>query len=91
MIVQWFSDMFYKIMTGLLSWVNLPHLPDNVLNYIEYYFALIMDNGLAILTFFMPMGFVKILIPLVILLSTFEYLYYIVMWVLKKIPAVGIH
>lgn len=91
MIVQWFSDMFYKIMTGLLSWVNLPEFPSDVVESISGYMTMILQNGFSIYEFFVPSMVTHICIPILIGLSLFEYGYYIVMWVLKKIPAVGIH
>lgn len=90
MILQWFADMFYKLLTGLLSWIHLPAMSDdfrNVFNYID----MIVSNGAAIVNFFIPHNIFTIGFPILIAIIGFKYGYYLVMWILKKIPAVGIN
>lgn len=90
MIVQWFADMFYKILTSLLNWINLPHLPDDVINSIMEYAALILEGGFALFYFFVPHNIVTYGIPILLIITAFKYGYFFVMWILKKIPMVGI-
>lgn len=90
MIVQWFADMFYKILTSLLGWINLPHLPDDVINTIGEYSTLVLDGGFALFYFFVPHNVIKYGIPILLIITAFKYGYFFVMWILKKIPMVGI-
>lgn len=90
MIVQWFAEMFYKILTSLLGWINLPHLPDDVINTINEYAALIFEGGFALFYFFVPHNIVTYGIPILLIITAFKYGYFFVMWILKKIPMVGI-
>lgn len=90
MIVQWFAEMFYKILTSLLNWINLPHLPDDVLSSINEMFALISEGGMAIFYFFVPNNIINVGIPILLIITAFKYGYFFVMWILKKIPMVGI-
>lgn len=89
MIIQWFADMFYKIFTGLLNWINLPSLPSDFYS-IPDYVNLIIENGASILNFFLPSHVFKVCFPIFLAITGFKYGYYLVMWILKKIPAVGI-
>ena len=41
-------------------------------------------------TLFVPLPLVKILLPLVVLVVNFEHIYAGVMWILRKIPVLGI-
>lgn len=90
MIVQWFAEMFYKILTSLLDWINLPHLPDDVLSSINEMSVLISEGACSLFYFFVPHNIVTVGIPILLIITAFKYGYFFVMWILKKIPMVGI-
>lgn len=90
MIVQWFAEMFYKILTSLLNWINLPHLPDDVMYSISDVLNIISNGGFALFYFFVPNNVIKYGIPILLIITAFKYGYFFVMWILKKIPMVGI-
>ena len=90
MIVQWFAEMFYKILTSLLGWINLPHLPDDITSSINETVVLFSRGGLALFYFFVPHNVIKYGIPILLIITAFKYGYFFVMWILKKIPMVGI-
>ncbi len=88
MIIQWFAEMFYKIFTALLGWINLPHLPSNfymIYNYVDYVF-----KGVGFFKLFVPSHIVRVGLPISIIIIGLKYLYQFIMWILKKIPAAGI-
>lgn len=90
MIIQWFAEMFFKIITSLLNWVNLPHLDSNVLDTLLYYLDSIVGSGISMFCFFVPQNIYRICFPLVMIVTAFKYGYFFVMWILKKIPMAGV-
>ena len=68
----------------------LPDMPEEVVTVLDEFFDLIFTNGWSIACFVIPMDFALILLPLVILVVNFEKVYHLIMWVLRKIPMLGI-
>lgn len=68
----------------------LPAMPDSVVSALDTFFTNIFEYGWNGACFFLPMDYVLILFPLVLLVSNFEHVYHLIMWVLRKIPFVGI-
>lgn len=90
MIIQWFAEMFFKVITGLLGWINLPHLNSSVNDGLNDYLNVIFGDGIALFNFFVPQNIYKICIPIVLVITAFKYGYFFVMWILKKIPVAGV-
>lgn len=91
MILQWFAEMIYKLLTGLLSFINLPSFSEEGVNAFGDYIELIILNGISIAEFFIPSSLFKVGIPIVLAITAFKYGYYFVMFILKKIPMANIH
>ena len=68
----------------------LPDMPEEVVTVLDEFFDLIFTNGWSIACFVIPMDFALMLLPLVILVANFERVYHLIMWVLRKIPVLGI-
>ena len=68
----------------------LPDMPEEVVAVLDEFFDLIFTNGWSIACFVIPMDFALMLLPLVILVANFERVYHLIMWVLRKIPLLGI-
>ena len=81
--VTWLIDAILNILDVL------PDFPAELVTSVEEFFSLIFDN-LSILGFFIPLPTIKILIPLVLLVINFEDIYAFIMWLLRKIPFLGI-
>lgn len=81
--VTWLIDAILNLLDVL------PDFPEELVTSVDEFFALIFDN-LSILGFFVPLSTIKILIPLVILVINFEDVYAFIMWLLRKIPFLGI-
>lgn len=90
MIIQWFAEMFFKVITSLLNWINLPHLNESLFDGVNDYLNLILGDSIAMFNFFVPQNIYKICIPIVLAVTAFKYGYFFVMWILKKIPAAGV-
>ena len=81
--VTWLLDAILNILDVL------PEFPPELVASVEEFFSLIFDN-LSILGFFLPLSTIKILIPLILLVINFEDVYAFIMWLLRKIPFLGI-
>ncbi len=84
-VVNFFTELFQK----LLSFINIPHIPDEIMGHLSGYIDLIFGDGIRLLTLVVPAGIVKYGIPLVLIVISAKYIYYFVMWVIKKIPMAG--
>lgn len=83
-------NFLYYLLDFLFGWINIPQIPDNIIDSINSFINLIFDN-LSLLGFFVRPTTLKILIPLVVFAFSFKYVYKIVIWVVKKIPFLGVN
>ena len=89
MLIEGLLNVLYSVFSLLTAPINIPSLPDSVSSAIAGildYFSL----GWSILNNYFDMGYLAILFGLVIAVDLGLYLYYFVMWILKKIPVLGI-
>mgnify|MGYP003202203910 CR=1 FL=1 len=64
-------------------------VPDQIVSIVDRV-LLYVKSGLGLLWLFVPFELVKVMIPLVIAVVNFDKLYSFAVWVLKKIPMLGI-
>lgn len=88
------TETLFKVGIWLLNAVFnlldvLPNMPVSLANSIDGFFSLIFDN-LALLGFFFPIPTLKLILPLFLLIVNFEKVYTFVMWILRKIPFIGV-
>lgn len=79
----------YYIIDFLFGWINLPQVPTSITGSINSFLDLIFDN-LSLFGFFVRPTTIKIIIPLVIVVINFKYIYKFIMWFLKKLPFINI-
>lgn len=84
-IINNLLNFLYFLMDFLFGWINLPQMPNDLINSINSFFSMVFDN-LCLLSFFIRPTTLKILIDLMIFLIGFKYSYKIIMWLIKKIP-----
>lgn len=89
MLITKVIDFFTGILQGLLSFINIPHIPDELMAHFDEYIDLIFGNASKLLTFIVPLGIIKYGIPLVLVIISVKYVYQFVMWIIKKIPMAG--
>lgn len=84
--------LLFELVIGLLEivfgWVSFPPLPheimvgfSNVLGYIR--------GGMGFVWLIVPRDLVLVVLPIVLIIENFDRLYSVVMWILKKIPFLG--
>ena len=90
MLVEYLFNGAISLINGILDLLDvLPEFPEDLVTSMDSFFSLIFDN-LPLLGFFVRLDTVKILVPLVIVVINFEDIYAFVMWILRKIPFIGV-
>lgn len=90
MIIEFLFSLILELFNFILEILpDIPNMPEDLTNALNNYTQLIFDNS-SVVSFFLPMNIVKIAIPLVIVIINFDYIYNAVIWILKKIPMLGI-
>lgn len=86
MIIQLLITLITGMFKTLFSVMpNLPQLPQSVLNSLNNVFTSIFNN-VDLLGLFVRISTIKILVPLIIAVVSFEHLYHFIMWIIKKLP-----
>lgn len=89
MIIEGLLSVVQKLLTLLLSPINIPSLPSNVQSVITQAMDYILD-GLGIFAAFTHYQFIMALVAIVLVIEAAFLLYKFVLWILKKIPAAAI-
>lgn len=68
----------------------LPELDSSLIDSIYNYLDLIIGNGIRLIGLFIRPSTILALVPLAILINNFEYVFKLVMFILRKIPIFNI-
>lgn len=89
MIISAILNLLKGLLFICFSWINLPQMPEGITSSIDNFFDLIFNN-ITLLGFFVrPITF-QIAIPVLIIILNFDKVYKLTIWILKKIPMLGI-
>jgi hypothetical protein len=88
MIIEALINLVYSIFSLLTSGVKVPPLPDEVLDILGQFFDYI-STGMSILNNFVHLPYLLVLFGIIVTLEVVLHIYYFVLWVLKKIPFLG--
>lgn len=89
MIISLIMDILYASVALLTAPINIPSLPDGVQDVVNQYLGYISD-GMTILNVYCDLGYLFTLFSLILLVDIGLMLYKFVMWILRKIPMLGI-
>lgn len=89
MIIEAVLNLFITAIEGLFGWVNLPPLPSSIESIIDQFFGY-LEGAVGLLGIFIDVNMVKLLLPILIIVINFEHAWKFAMFVIKKIPFVGI-
>lgn len=89
MIIKGLMTLLYNVFSALTSAINIPQLPEEVHTFLSEFLEY-MNTGLQILAVYTHLEYLVTLIGIVVLIDVALLLYHFVMWVLKKIPMLGI-
>lgn len=89
MIIKALMELVYNLFALLTTPINIPGLPDGVADMISSALEYIR-TGLMLLANWTDLGYLLTLFALVVAVDAGLLLYKLVMWVLAKIPMLGI-
>lgn len=89
MIVDLIKKLLTFVTDTLFSVIDLPLIPDELVLIVEQVFGY-MRQGMGIINFFCPLDRISVAIDLFVAVWLVVHGYRTVMWVLRKIPMLGI-
>ena len=90
MIIKGLFELVYSLLSVVLTpFEIIPDMPQHITNLLNIFHDVIMD-AFSLTFFFINPFTVKIAIPLVILIANMEHIWDGIVWILKKLPFVGI-
>ena len=89
MILESLLNLIKLLLQVVFGWINLPQFPEGLTSSVDTFLDLIFDN-LSLLGFFIRPTTLTIAIPILIILLNFEQVYKLVMFIVRKIPFLGI-
>lgn len=92
MILEGILNALKTVIFALFSWLDLPNMSDYGTGF-EDAFALIsemLESSQGLINLFLPWDIVRFGLPIVIVVINFEHIYHFIMWVVRKIPMLGI-
>lgn len=89
MIIKLLMDLVYTVFSFLTALIDIPDLPAEVSTYVNDFLGY-LGTGIALLSNYCHLSYLLVLFGLVVAVDVGISLYKFVMWVLKKIPMLGI-
>lgn len=89
MIIKGIFELVYTMLNIVLTPINLPQLPDGIQSIFDELLQIMIDS-VGLLGVFLDFSVVKWLIPIVIAVANFEKIWNMIMFILRKIPFLGI-
>lgn len=88
MIIKLLFELIIGLLEIVFSWVSFPPMPEAVTNAFDVVLNAI-SNAMGFVWLVVPRELVLVVIPVILVVENFDKLYSIVMWILKKIPFLG--
>lgn len=89
MIVSAVLDLLKVLITSIFGILpNIPNVPSSIVNGINGFLDIIFDN-VGLLGIFVPIDTIKVVVPIAIVITNFDHIYKLVLWIIKKIPMLG--
>lgn len=89
MIVKGLLELIFSLLQIVFSPISLPKLPSSVDNLLDQFIDWIL-GGYSFLCSFVDMNIVKALIPIVIVIANLDKIWSFIMFILRKIPFIGV-
>lgn len=77
-----------KNVLNLLLVINIPELPEQVMEYVNTFFDYMASGG-GIVANYTPLGYLLVLLGVLIAVDVGIMVYHFVMWIIRKIPMVS--
>lgn len=92
MILEAILNMLKSVVFALFSWLDLPNMTDYGSGFQDAFDLIteMLESSKSIINLFLPWQIVVFGLPIIIVVMNFEHIYNFIMWVVKKIPMLGI-
>lgn len=90
MIIESLCNAIYNVISALFSGFNIPTLEPEFLDSVTSIVNLALTNAQSIISLFIPWRIVEIGVPVVVFIMGIRISYPMVMWIVRKIPMLGI-
>lgn len=88
MIIEMLMSVLYNVL-NLVMVIEIPSLPDSVMGYVNTLFDY-MAAGASILANYTPLGYLLTLFGVLVAVDGGIMIYHFVMWVIRKVPVLGV-
>ena len=88
MIVKLLFELIINLLNIVFGWVSVPQMPEAVTTALDTLLQA-MASAMGFVWLIVPRELVLVVLPVVLVVENFDKLYSVVMWVLKKIPFLG--
>lgn len=88
MLFELLCNTVYDVITTLLGWLDIPKL--QAIDDVETVVTMAVENGMGFFKLFIDVDVVAFGLAAVIVLNAAKYIWSLVMWILKKIPMLGV-
>jgi hypothetical protein len=89
MIIKGILELFFSLLQIVFSPIALPQLPAKASSYLDQFIDWIL-GGYNVIGMFIDLGMVKTLIPIVIVIANLDKVWSFIMFILRKIPFIGV-
>lgn len=89
MIIKGLFELVFGLLKIVFAPINLPDLPEVVQSVVDKFIDLI-TSVIGIVGIFVDMEVLKVLIPVVIVIANLDKVWNMIMFILRKIPFLGI-
>ena len=88
MIIKLLFELVLTILNFMFGWVNFPEMPSAISGAFDIVLQAVA-MGIGFVWLIVPKELVLAALPIIIIVENFDMMYSMVMWVLKKIPFLG--
>lgn len=89
MVIEGILNLLKGLLFTVFGFINLPDFPAALQESLDKFLDIIF-NGINLFGFFVRPATIQIVLPLLIIIINFNKVYKLTMWILKKIPMLGI-
>ncbi len=88
MIIKGLMDLIRTVLQALLSFIQIPNFPESWTSAVDAFMDLLFEN-VGMVGVIIPWPVIKLGIPILIAIINMDKIYDAIMWILRKIPMLG--
>lgn len=88
MIIKLLFQLIIGLLEIVFGWVSFPPMPEAIVTALETVLDA-MSSAMGFIWLIVPRELVMVALPVILVVENFDKLYSVIMWILKKIPFLG--